>query len=462
MCMKKLYSTLLFSAVCVCASAQVSPFRAGDRVAFVGNSITDGGRYHSYIWLYYMTRFPDGRIDVFNCGIGGDTAGDIYKRLDDDVFCRRPDCLVLTFGMNDTGYAEYNGGDPGAFADRKVEECRQSYAKIETRLSQLSGVRIVLMGSSPYDETAEIKDNKPFKGKNAAMLRVADLQRRSAADNGWQFVDMNRPMTAINSAAQQKDPAFALCGRDRIHPDNDGHMVMAYIFLRAQGFAGREVASVKVDAAKRRIGKVSNCAATNLCVSDNEVAFDYMAASLPYPTDTVARGWGSRHCQAGGLDVVPFTNEMNRETLAVTGLAEGDYTLAIDGERIGSYTAAGLALGVNLAAYRNTPQYRQALTVMFLNEERWEIERRLREYAWIQFSFFQPRGLLFADDGRALAEYDREAMRNGWLKAKRDLYSKAIHKDVRDMWQRQIDMLTDRIYEINRPVTRRITLTRDQ
>ena len=28
-------------------------------MVFVGNSITHGGHYHSFIWLYYMTRFPD-------------------------------------------------------------------------------------------------------------------------------------------------------------------------------------------------------------------------------------------------------------------------------------------------------------------------------------------------------------------------------------------------------------------
>jgi hypothetical protein len=54
---------LLFVAalVCIAFSAQaqsIEPFKDGDRAVFLGNSITDGGHYHSYIWLYYMTRFP--------------------------------------------------------------------------------------------------------------------------------------------------------------------------------------------------------------------------------------------------------------------------------------------------------------------------------------------------------------------------------------------------------------------
>ena len=55
--MKKAILSLFILASCsmLCAQGQVAPFKAGDRVTFVGNSITDGGHYHSYIWLYYMT-----------------------------------------------------------------------------------------------------------------------------------------------------------------------------------------------------------------------------------------------------------------------------------------------------------------------------------------------------------------------------------------------------------------------
>ena len=55
-------------------SQSIPVFKEGERVAFVGNSITCGGHYHSYIWLYYMTHFPNRRIDVFNEGVGGDVA----------------------------------------------------------------------------------------------------------------------------------------------------------------------------------------------------------------------------------------------------------------------------------------------------------------------------------------------------------------------------------------------------
>ena len=66
--------------------------------------------------------------------------------------------------------------------------------------------------------------------------------------------------------------------------------------------------------------------------------------------------------------------EMNRETLKVTGL-KGNYKLLIDNEEIGTWSGDELAKGINLAAESKTPQYQQALAVMHLNEYRWEIEK---------------------------------------------------------------------------------------
>ena len=52
--MKKLIllCVLMASVVCGTQAQQVAPFKDGERAVFLGNSITDGGHYHSYIWLY--------------------------------------------------------------------------------------------------------------------------------------------------------------------------------------------------------------------------------------------------------------------------------------------------------------------------------------------------------------------------------------------------------------------------
>lgn len=454
---KNIFLMAMACILCTPASAQtIRPFEDGERAVFLGNSITDGGHYHSYIWLYYMTRFPDRHIRIYNGGIGGDTAGDMYKRLDGDIFRLNPTVLTVTFGMNDSGYFEYNGDNPQTFAEEKYQESIKNFRKMTERFKELSGTRIIMAGTSPYDETVKLKDNIPFKGKNSTIRRIIDHQRQTAADNGWEFTDWNGPMTALNRKGQEKDSTFTLCGTDRIHPDNDGHMVMAYLFLKAQGIAGREVARMELDARKKETVKATNCTLSNLRRDGKDFSFDYLAQSLPYPLDTVPRGWGQQKPQADALKSIPFTDEMNREILKVRGLAKGNYKLLIDGIEIRTYSAEELEQGINLATETKTPQYQQALAVMHLNEYRWEIERSFREYAWMQFNFFQKKGLLFANNRKAIEVMNAED--DGWVKAHRDNYAKLMLQPVREARQKEMESLIDRIYEINKPQTRRIVL----
>ena len=293
--MKKLF--VLIAAACMTCTAAfaqtVKPFKEGERAVFLGNSITDGGHYHSYIWLYYMTRFPDMPIRVFNGGIGGDTAYDMNKRLDGDIFAMKPSVLMVTFGMNDSGYFEYNGDKPKEFGEQKYQESIKNYQQMEKRFKDLPDTRIVMVGTSPYDETVQLKENTPFKTKNETIKRLVEYQKESAAKNNWEFTDLNAPMTAINQQYQQKDPTFTLCGSDRIHPDNDGHMVMAYLFLKAQGFVGKEVADMEINANKKQAVKSENCTVSNIKKNGKGLSFDYLAEALPYPLDTIARGWGA-------------------------------------------------------------------------------------------------------------------------------------------------------------------------
>lgn len=95
---------------------------------------------------------------------------------------------------------------------------------------------------------------------------------------------------------------------------------------------------------------------------------------------------------------------------------------------------------------------------MNLNEHRWEIERKFRDFAWCQHGFFQQQGLLNANNREAIKVMDANVDKNGWLKAKRELYVDMMHEPVREAMQGEMDLLVDKIYEINKPVTRHFTL----
>ena len=202
------------------AQTTIPRFEEGERVVFVGNSITHGGHYHSFIWLYYMTRFPDKPITIMNAGIGGESAWDMKDRLDYDVFNRKPTYVTLTFGMNDTGYDIYMKGDAKELSEQRIAKSLESYQEIEERLLAKNKIKKVLIGGSPYDETSRF-NNFILHNKNNAILKIIDAQRTSAKKNGWGFVDFNQPMREICRKEQEADSTFTFCRIDRIHPDND-------------------------------------------------------------------------------------------------------------------------------------------------------------------------------------------------------------------------------------------------
>ena len=269
-------------------------------------------------------------------------------------------------------------------------------------------------------------------------------------------------MTALNTLRQQNDTAFTVCGPDRIHPDNDGHMYMAYLILKAQGFAGRKVADVNIDARKKRVVCTEHCDVSQLVANDNSVSFDYLAESLPYPLDTIARGGLEfNRPQSRIVDLVPgFMQEMNAEMLTVTHLEKGNYMLQIDENTIDTLTSEQLGAGVNLALYNNTPQMRQAREIMMLNEDRWDMERRLRDWAWVEFDFFLKNGFDDVNSTEAERFYEKEKQTNWWVASRRDIYAKTGKKEVRDACQKYMQSIVDSIYRINKPVNHRIVLTK--
>lgn len=436
----------------------VAPFKTGDRVVFLGNSITDGGHYHSYIWLYYMTHFPTTRITCFNAGIGGDDVKQMADRFDEEVAPMHPTVLTVTWGMNDTGYLEWNWANSAEWGQKKVETAKTRYAVLDAKIKKLTATKKISILGSPYDETTKSNPKNLYKGKSAAFAQIIDFQQQTAKTNGYGVVDFFHPMTAINLREQAKDSLFSLTPNDRVHPDNNGHLVMAYQFLKTQGLANQVVADIAINAANKQVNKSTNCLVKNVLGSKDDISFDYLANSLPYPIDTIPRAWGNRVKQSAALSLIPFTDEFNKELLTVKGLQSGKYNLIIDKEVITSYSADQLAVGVNLAEQMYTPQYQQAIAIREMNEERWEIERRFRNYAFVEFNLLKQKGLLYADNRAAMDSVTKEAKKNPFVGGNRDNYTKAQFKAVRDAWQKEMDVLVNQIYATNKPKNHHITL----
>ncbi|MDB5110151.1 MAG: hypothetical protein JWR67_1265, partial [Mucilaginibacter sp.] len=402
--------------------------------------------------------FPNMRITCFNAGIGGDAIGQIADRFDDDVLSKKPTVLTLSWGMNDSGYFEWYHADAQDVFDKKMVNSYKTYGLIADKLKQRPEIRTILIGGSPYDETTKFTTKNIWPHKSAALASIIAHQEQSAKDNNWAFIDFFHPMTEINKREQAKDSTFSLTPNDRVHPDNDGHLVMASIFLKAQGMDNKTVADISINAVSKNVTKAINCKISGVTGTSNALSFSYLANSLPYPLDTIPRTWGNHKKQADALKVIPFNKEFNQEVLTVKGLKSGDYNMLIDGENIGSWSAGQFADGVNMAEITNTPQYQQAIQIRELNEERWEIERRLRMYIWMEYDFLKAKNLLYKDSNAAMDSVKKYAIKDIFVNGNKDNYTRARYKSLRDAWQKEMNVLTDQIYAINKPQTHRIEI----
>jgi hypothetical protein len=374
------------------------------------------------------------------------------------VLDKKPNILTLTWGMNDSGYFEWYRADAQDFMDKKIQGSYKYYGMLEDKLKQRPDIKKIFILGSPYDETSKFTTKNIYPKKSIAFSKIIDFQQEAAKRNGYGYVDFYHPMAAINLREQAKDSTYSLTPNDRVHPDNDGHLVMAYLFLKAQGLDNQFVADVSINAQSKKVLKAVNCRVGGITAAGDSIAFNYLANSLPYPIDTIPRGWGNRKKQADALKVVPFTKEFNQELLSIKGLKDGDYKLLIDGEQIGNWSARQLADGINLAEVTTTPQYQQAIQVRELNEERWDIERRTRMYVWMQYDFLKGKGLLHNDSNAAMDTVKKYAVKDIFVNGNKDNYSRARYKSLRDAWQKEMDILTNQIYAINKPQNHRITI----
>ncbi len=359
--------TLMVAGIVPVAGAAPKKFflKDGDRVCFYGDSITEQRFYPAEVQTYVLTRFPNLQVRYVDAGVGGDTvrggwAGSIDVRLKRDVFPFKPNVVTIMLGMNDAGYKPFN--------QPLFDVYKKGYEHIIASLKKhLPGVRIVLLGPSPFDDVT----HKPrfSGGYNAVLVRYDDFVKQLAAKNHLLYVDFNAPMVKVLTEAQKINPQLAqqiIPGR--IHPSAAGEMMMAQTLLKAWG-APATVTRVSINAADGKITDAVNTKITDMKSANGTLSWTELDGCLPMPVLALHENWPQfppfwhlflppqpkpayTNPVSALIDKLSgFTHQLDREMLTVKGLSAKRYTLLIDGKAIGKFSAQQLAQGVNLSHY---------------------------------------------------------------------------------------------------------------
>jgi beta-1,2-mannosidase len=331
----------------------------GDTVVFYGDSITEQNYYNQWVQVYVATRFPWMRVHFYGEGIGGDRvtggwAGPVDQRLERDVFPEKPTVVTVMLGMNDGGYQP------------TTQAIDETYVKgyqhlLDSIREHLPGVRLTLLGPSPFDDVT--RPATFAGGYNTVMQHFAEIDQSLADKYGAAFVNLNPPVVAAIEKADALDAKIApLLLPDRVHPDPLAHWVMAEALLKGW-HAPALVSDVTLDGHAGTVVATRNASVSRVEQTSEGLKWTELEYGLPLPM------MRTNASDALLLDVSDIEEQVNQETLRVTGLVPGRYTLSIDGNAVDTFSPEALDTGINLAEYP-TPMFHQAQSVGWLVRDR--------------------------------------------------------------------------------------------
>lgn len=217
----------------------------GKRVAFLGDSITQGGAYVGFT-AYYLNRLhPEKSFDIFSLGLSSETLSGLseeghaggrfprpclferYGRLLEKV---KPEVVFACYGINCGIYLPLNEERFSAFKEGVARLIKDGKA---------AGVKQFYLVTPP------IYDTKTKEGEfnyDSVMAAYAAWQMTLKV-GGVTVIDLHSAMRAARDA---RDEVFS---KDRVHPGKEGHLFMATTILKGLKveLPGEELSDLSTD-----------------------------------------------------------------------------------------------------------------------------------------------------------------------------------------------------------------------
>ena len=198
--------------------------KSGDKVAFLGDSITAFGSVPpgGYVRLVESGLAQQGiKIQVIPAGVSGNTSKDMLARLDRDVISKKPTLMTLSCGVNDVWH-----GPTGV----ALEPYKENIRAIVDR-AQAAGIKVVILTSTMISEDPTAANNKKLAAYN-------DFLRELAREKKLPLADLNADEQAeLERMAAEKPVKGNVLTMDGVHPNALGNEMMATGILRTFGLS---------------------------------------------------------------------------------------------------------------------------------------------------------------------------------------------------------------------------------
>lgn len=226
-------------------AAQDAESLAGKRVVFLGDSITQAGGYVGLTTYYLEKLYPKKDFDVIGLGLASETLSGLsedghaggkfprpclFERLGRVLEKAKPDVVFACYGMNDGIYLPLDKDRTAAFqkgVNKLIEQCKEA------------GVKHIFLITPPIYDFSPKKDEFNY---DTVLTEYAKWEL-TLKTPGVTVVDLH---TAMRKARDARTAPFS---GDKVHPGDEGHLVIAQTVLAALGVKvpDEPLATIKAD-----------------------------------------------------------------------------------------------------------------------------------------------------------------------------------------------------------------------
>jgi len=244
-CLRTIATTLLIGFGTSYSSAEIA-VKSGDKIAFLGDSITAGGWGNpaGYVRLVIAGLEANGvHAEPVPAGIGGHKSDQMLARLDKDVLSKKPQWMTLSCGVNDVWH-----GPRGVPLDDAMAKAGQYDDKVASRGTYKKNIteiidKTIAAGVKPVMLTATVIQEKLDNEENGLLAPYNDFLRQLAKEKHLPMADLNT-MFQERIKAENKPDKKVLTG-DGVHMNGEGNKLMAVGVLQALGLNAAEIAKAK-------------------------------------------------------------------------------------------------------------------------------------------------------------------------------------------------------------------------
>jgi lysophospholipase L1-like esterase len=231
----KLSAALIAAAIGITFLAAVNgalaaepALKSGERIVFLGDSITQAGAqpggYVTLVREALAKTHADLKIEIIGAGISGNKVPDLEKRLERDVLSKKPSLVVIYIGINDVWHSQMGKGTP--------KDAYQAGLKALVQRIGDGGARVILCTPSVIGEKAD-GSNK----LDPMLEEYSDISRAVAKESGAQLLDLRRAFLTYLDKHNASGAEKGILTTDGVHLNPAGNQLVAAQVLAALGVA---------------------------------------------------------------------------------------------------------------------------------------------------------------------------------------------------------------------------------